>query len=289
MMDLHTKILHDLFKDRKLVIATKHRKEEVIAPLLESTLGVNCFVPENFDTDILGTFSGETIRTEDPISTARKKCVMAMELTNCDIGIASEGSFGAHPHLYFVNADDEFVLLIDKKNNLEIIARELSTSSNFGGEIIESEQELLAFTKKSLFPSHGLILRKEKDDIETINKDFKDLEHLTTTFNLMQSEYGSIFIETDMRAMMNPSRMEVIAKATQRLVDKVTSLCPDCTKPGFSITESKAGLPCNLCGFPTKSTLYHLLTCSNCKFTKRDMFPNNKEKEEPMYCGNCNP
>jgi predicted Zn-ribbon and HTH transcriptional regulator len=288
-MNLQAKSLHDLFGNRKLVIATKHQKEEVIAPILEAALGVKCIVPENFDTDVFGTFSGEKIRHEDPISTARKKCEMAMKLTNCDIGIASEGSFGAHPHLYFVNADDEFILLIDKKNNLEIIARELSTSTNFGGDDIKTKQELLAFAKQSLFPSHGLILRKEKDNIETITKDFKDLNHLEEVFLSMQSKYGSVFIETDMRAMMNPTRMEVIGLATQRLIEKISSRCPECEIPGFSITETKSGLPCGLCGFPTQSTLYHVLTCANCEFTRREMFPNKKEKEEPMYCDNCNP
>ena len=120
-----------MFQDRKLIIVTKHEKEKAIAPFLEKSLGVSCFVNENFDTDILGTFTGEIERELDPIATARQKCLMAMELTNCDLGIASEGSFGPHPTIFFVSADDEFLIFIDKKNNLEIIARELSTATNF--------------------------------------------------------------------------------------------------------------------------------------------------------------
>lgn len=80
----------DLFKNRKLIIATKHEKETVIAPLLEKELGVLCFIDENFDTDILGTFTGEVERKFDPITTARKKCLMAMEANDCDLGVASE-------------------------------------------------------------------------------------------------------------------------------------------------------------------------------------------------------
>jgi hypothetical protein len=48
-----------LFKDCTLVIATMHGKEKVIAPLLVKALGVKIIVPENFDTDLYGTFSGE--------------------------------------------------------------------------------------------------------------------------------------------------------------------------------------------------------------------------------------
>lgn len=56
-----------MFTDRKLVIATKHSKETVIAPVLESGCGVKCIVPDDFDTDQLGTFSGEIERQDDPL------------------------------------------------------------------------------------------------------------------------------------------------------------------------------------------------------------------------------
>jgi hypothetical protein len=62
-----------MFKGRSLLIATKHKKEEVIAPIFERELGVKCFVSADFDTDELGTFSGEIERKFDPITTARKK------------------------------------------------------------------------------------------------------------------------------------------------------------------------------------------------------------------------
>jgi hypothetical protein len=58
-----------------------------------TNLGVICFVNENFDTDLLGTFTGEIERKLDPIATARQKCLLAMKLSNCDLGVASEGSF----------------------------------------------------------------------------------------------------------------------------------------------------------------------------------------------------
>jgi hypothetical protein len=127
-----------MFKGRSLIIATKHEKEKIIGPLLENSIGVISFVDPNFDTDMLGTFSGEVERELDPIATARKKCLLAMELSNCDLGIASEGSFGPHPSLFFVSADDEFLIFIDKKNDLEIIVRELSTETNFNGSKIKN-------------------------------------------------------------------------------------------------------------------------------------------------------
>ena len=123
-----------MFQNRKLLIATKHQKERVIAPILEKELGVTCFVDGAFDTDTLGTFTGEAERELDPVSTAREKCLRAMKLSNCDLGIASEGSFGSHPSIFFVSADDELLIFIDTLNNIEVIVRELSTSTNFYGK-----------------------------------------------------------------------------------------------------------------------------------------------------------
>ena len=109
-----------MFSGRKLLIATKHQKEKAIAPFLEKELGVKCFVAENFDTDILGTFTGEVERKDDPITTARNKCLIAMELNHFDLAIASEGSFGSHPSIFFVHADEEIIFLINEQKDFLI-------------------------------------------------------------------------------------------------------------------------------------------------------------------------
>jgi hypothetical protein len=278
-----------MFQERKLIIATKHEKESVIAPILEKELGVSCFIDKNFDTDTLGTFTGEVERELDPISTAREKCLRAMKLNNCDLGIASEGSFGPHPSIFFVNADDEILIFIDSKNNIEVIVRELSTSTNFNGKQIQTQKELLEFAKQTDFPKHGLILRKSKDENTDIHKGLIDLVNLNSTFELLLSKYNSVYAETDMRAMYNPTRMSVIKKATQKIVDKIKSTCPQCQMPGFGITDAKRGLECSLCGSPTNSTLSYVYVCQHCKFTKEEMYPNKKITEDPTYCDNCNP
>lgn len=278
-----------MFKGRNLLIATKHEKEKVIAPILEKELGVKCFVTSDFDTDALGTFTGEVDRKDDPITTARNKCLKAMELANCDLAIASEGSFGMHPSIYFASADDEFLLFIDKKNGLEIVARELSMDTNFNSSAIQTEKELHEFASNANFPSHGLILRKSEDDFTEIVKGITDEEQLISTFYHLITHYGSAYVETDMRAMYNPSRMKVIEKATCKLVEKIKSLCPKCESPGFGITDRKEGLPCEQCHFPTRSTLSYIYKCQKCDYKKEEKYPNGKQTEDPMYCDYCNP
>jgi len=278
-----------MFKGRRLLIATKHEKEKVMTPILEKELGVKCFLISELDTDKLGTFTGEVERKEDPITTARKKCLMAMELANCDLAIASEGSFGSHPTIFFAHADDEFLFFFDKINNLEICARELSLKTNFNGSEIKTEKELKEFATKANFPSHGLILRKSKQELDDIVKGITKEEELNKTFNSLIAKYGKAYVETDMRAMYNPTRMKVIEKATIKLIDKIRSKCPKCETPGFDIMERNEGLPCLLCHFPTRSTLSYIYSCQKCSYTKEKKYPNGKQLEDPMYCDVCNP
>ena len=93
------------FEGRTLVIASMHRKEEVLKPLLEQGLGITVQVEEGLNTDLLGTFSGEVARLADPLTTARKKCELALDLSGCDLALASEGSFGPHPAAFFLPAN----------------------------------------------------------------------------------------------------------------------------------------------------------------------------------------
>lgn len=278
-----------LFHNRKLLIATKHQKEKVIAPILEKELGISCFVDQTYDTDIMGTFTGEVERKLDPIATAREKCLKAMHLNKCDLGVASEGSFGSHPSLFFVNAGDEFLIFIDLLNNLEIIVRELSTKTNFDGKTIKNRNELFEFAKSVGFPTHALILRKSKDDTTEIYKGIKNIKVLKATFDQLQKLHNSVFVETDMRAMNNPTRLGVIKKAAEKLVQKIKSTCPQCQTPGFGRINANKGLECSLCGLPTNSILSYTYVCQNCSYSKEEMYPFKKLKEDPMYCDYCNP
>jgi hypothetical protein len=278
-----------MFEGRKLVIATKHLKETVIAPILSNELGVSCVVSSNLNTDLLGTFTGEFDRKYDPIKTAREKCLLGMELTNTDLAIASEGSFGPHPNLQLIPANEELLIFIDKKNKLEIIAREISTDTNFNGMEIKTENELSDFIQKVKFPTHALILKKSKYDLTDILKGVTDKQVLYQCFKKYTQENGSIFIETDMRAMYNPTRMSNIEKLTHKLVSQIHNTCPECKTPGFSVSEVVLGLPCENCMFPTNSVLKHVYVCKKCMFKHVHMYPNTKTTENPMFCFVCNP
>jgi len=278
-----------MFKDRKLLIATKHHKEQVIAPIFEKGLGVHCFVPEKYDSDIFGTFSGEVERKNTALETVKAKCLAAMEEFDCDLAIASEGSFGSHPSIFFAQADDEFLIFIDKKNDLEIIGRELSLETNFYGEKIYNREMLLNFADRIQFPSHAIILRAEADDLTSIRKGIITNSQLEDAFQQIMNMHGSVYAETDMRALYNPTRMAVIKIAAQKLLETIKTECPSCKAPGFCVTDAKQGLLCSWCSAPTRSTLSFIYSCKKCFFSSEKMYPHQKITEEPGFCDSCNP
>jgi hypothetical protein len=278
-----------MFAGRNVLIATKHKKELVISPILEKELAITCFVSEQFDTDTLGTFSGEIERKYDALTTLRNKCILAAKASKSDLVIASEGSFGAHPSIFFAHANQELVMLKDFKNDLEIISKEISLETNFNGQKISNETDLLNFAEKVNFPSHALILKSDETNFSTIFKGIQSEKVLLEKFYELKNKNGFVYVETDMRAMYNPTRMKVIEKATWQLIEKIKSLCPACQTPGFDIIDAVSGLPCELCKNPTRSTLYYLYQCKKCNHSSKKMFPRGITYEEPTYCDTCNP
>jgi hypothetical protein len=278
-----------MFSNRTLLIATKHKKDSVIAPLFKNTFNLNSSVSLNFDTDTLGTFTGEIKRINDPITTLRHKCLLAMNIESSDLAVANEGSFGPHPQFVFVPADIELAIFIDKKNDIEIIASETSIDTNFGGRIVNSFEDLLSFANDSKFPSHALILRRDEHSKENVFKGITTHKDLEDAYTFLSDNYGTVFAETDMRAMFNPSRMLVIEKVFKKLIDKINSKCPHCLTIGFDIVTYKFGLPCTNCGFKTNSLLAHQYQCKKCNYIEEKLYPNGVLFEAPMYCDICNP
>lgn len=276
------------FSGRPVVIATRHRKESVIAPLLEQELGMQPFVMEDFDTDRFGTFSGEIERIHDPVTTLRMKCSAAMESSGSELAVASEGSFGPHPMLWMLSADEEWVMISDRRNNLEVIVRELTTETNYAKATVSGKAELEKFAAKALFPTHGLIIRQHHAANGKMVKGITGYSLLFEAYHELADEEGRVQVETDMRALYNPGRMYVIKKVTEKLVERLNTLCPACSTPGFGITGTVPGKPCSQCKSPTSSVMAYEHSCSRCgyclKIPARAIL-----WEDPMYCDNCNP
>lgn len=282
-----------LLLNRVAVLATMHQKERVMAPILSRELGVKITVAADFDTDKFGTFTREVKRLGTQIEAARLKAENALEIAGETLAFASEGSFGPHPMMPYLAANREIVILLDRANNLELIGESLSVETNYSHQLVSSIEEADDFAKKAGFPEHALVVvvgeaAAGKGEIVKGIATEKQLFEAVTA-GLKKSSTGRVHIETDMRAMYNPTRMKNIENATLDLVKKFHQFCPECGWPGFDVAERKIGLPCGLCYFPTQLARSAIYKCKNCGYTKEKLFPDGRETADPAQCQYCNP
>jgi hypothetical protein len=252
------------------VFATMHGKEKVVAPIFFEELSVTVITPNNFNTDQFGTFTREIPRHGNQYEAARAKAQAALTLTGYDLAIASEGSFSAHPSLPFVMSNLEIILLIDAKNQLEIIGNYRSNTVTPQSQTVGSADEAVTIATSWGFPTQGVILRQNATSTTHLYKDISTIEELHTIAHRMLSTWfvSSLFMETDMRAHRCPPRRESIKNAATDLIHNCQSLCPKCATPGFVIREAIAGLPCSQCHRPTTVTKELLLACQKCTYTE---------------------
>jgi hypothetical protein len=183
----------------------------------------------------------------------------------------------------------ELVLLIDDIRYIEIIGF-------FGGQaqstsqLVSSWDELTALLSEAQFTTHQLVIRPDDEYHPECRKGIKDLDSLREAFEWATSlsKKGNVFVENDLRAHTNPTRMANILKATQDLSRKMNSLCPECESPGFSVTERKKGLLCACCETPTNLPVANIWSCVKCDYKKEELIPN-QTKADPSKCHYCNP
>ena len=266
----------------KVLLVSKHHKEQIIAPIL-SSIGIEIEVIENFDTDQFGTFAGEIPRIEGPKITVKEKCLQGLAHSNMRIGLASEGSFGAHPFVPFLKANEEWLCYIDLDRQIEIYAKSLATEISDDLLTSKDKDQLMAFLSKYDFPHQGMVF-KDLTQNKIIQKGIQD-QHVL--FKLV-SQFSNWQIETDLRAHQNPIRRKNIALAAQELVKRLTSLCPQCAHPDFWIKGYSGQLDCEWCGQATSSYRYQVYACDKCQHSE-EIMRNDKKVEDPQYCQNCNP
>ncbi|BAY52883.1 hypothetical protein NIES2134_120370 [Thermostichus vulcanus NIES-2134] len=276
------------FQGRTAILATKHGKEQVIAPAL-ARLGVTVVVASDFDSDRFGTFSREIPRcgTQEEAALAKAEAVLAQ--TGADLVIASEGSFGPHPQFPMLPSDRELILLVDRRHDLVLRGEVLSLDTNFSHATVSHLEEALAFGARVGFPSHGLIAMAQADPLPNtpIFKGIQSEEQLQRAIATLQTNHATLHLETDMRAHMNPTRMRVIAQAAAELVQAMAQGCPQCGWPGFVACEHLPGLPCELCGAPTGAIKASRYRCQHCLYELTVPVP--ETVADPSQCYVCNP
>lgn len=279
-----------IYSGKTVYLGTKHGKEEVLGPLLLQA-GLTCSVAL-VDTDRFGTFSGE-VKREGTIKDALNKKIQAVfeKYPEAELALASEGSFGPHPMLPFGNANHEALLFVDKVNDLEIYVEELSHVTNLCEQSFSHSDlsGLDAFLDIMGFPFHAVMVKGVSDS----SYFYKGIHSKTELDYIMEKLFSSghhtLVLASDMRAFVNPTRMQTIANTGKKLKEALTTLCPKCEMPGFRQTGVEGGLECADCKRETYSHKHQLWSCSKCSHTELKGRADGVTEASPAECQYCNP
>ncbi len=275
------------YQNQNVLLASKHEKEQVIAPPFMSRLSCTLRV-HDFDTDEFGTFTGEIARTLSPYQTCLLKAKTAAKRYNYALAVASEGSFGPHPAFPFVPSAHELMVFVDRTRDWIIAEQLVSQKTNYAMITINKNTELDAFLSRVQFPSHALIVQASSDN-HVVAKGINNLEDLAHQLAIGFKTEKELLVATDMRAMMNPTRMAVIGELADKLTQRIGSLCAQCERPGFGFKSTQGSLPCSLCGSPTSFYEEEVWGCIGCEYQEYTMRRDGLLKADPTYCDYCNP
>jgi len=272
-------------------IATMHGKEKIMSPILDRWLGITLFRCDSVDTDRFGTFTGEIPRIDTMLETARKKAKESVRHSGCAIGLGSEGSFGPDPYMPFLASGTEVILLHDALKDHDIYVQR-RTQTNYDYIVIRPGEDLSPFLHRIGFPSHAIIIRPEgSNDHSVMIKGVADPNSVHDSIRTMahRSTTGRAVVQTDMRAHLNPTRMNAIGLVTKHLVLRIMRLCPACGSPGFGRSDVERGLPCSACGTPTAQIRADVYSCHRCAYSEHRHIRSGSFRADPRFCAYCNP
>jgi len=259
------------------VLLTRHQKATWIASALAEA-DFQIVEHTGFDTDQLGTFSGQIKRKKDAKATAEHKAKLACELTQSRYGLGSEGSFFLHP-IANVTWEQEFICLLDSKKNKAVFGVSEGPAT-VTAQTIESTEAvhdigLYAGEQKWMWQDTAMKWHKALtlQDLHTLITDKK----VTFPFAIVP----------DYRAMHCPGRQTMIAHAANNLVHRLMSVCPQCGATDFVYEKPQTGLPCSACSLPTTQAKGWWAECAECGY--KNIKAVSETHADPVNCAFCNP
>jgi hypothetical protein len=278
-----------IYAGRRVALLTQHGKQRVLAPVLQRALECRVEHVRGYDTDQLGTFTREIPRQGDQLEAARAKARIGMQLSGLPLGLASEGSFGADPFGGLLPWNRELLVWIDDERELEVVAMAQGAAA-FAHLLATQWHAVAEFAGRLPFPAHGLVVRPDGEQGSPVRKGIDSWLGLEAAFHwaLAQSANGFVFVEMDVRAHVNPTRMAMIGQAAEDLARRLASRCPVCATPGFAVVEIVGGLRCADCGAPTAEARADVLACLKCvhRVTRPRV---DAVLADPGRCDYCNP
>lgn len=275
---------------QRLCLATHHGKQRALALPFALGLGATLEVCD-CDTDSLGTFSGEVQRLDDALSTCQRKARMGLEHSGLRLGLASEASFGPHPAVPLLAVGQELLVFVDLDRELTLVEQRLDWRTNYSQTRLGPEQDPSAWLTQVGFPSHGVIARPLHQPEGPYFKDLISPGALQEALDACRSldSRGEVWLETDMRAHRNPTRMRSIRRLGVTLVRRLGSACPGCGAQGWGVIDRQPGLPCRCCRTPTELLAVEVWGCARCDLQVPRARRDGMEVADPQHCPWCNP
>lgn len=280
------------YQGRQSVLTTMHGKGEAIVPPLRSKLGLKVEVNSATNTDLLGTFTREIAREKDMLETAIEKARLGMKLSNCAIGIASEGSFGPHPLVPFTAINREILVLVDDERSIIVHETVSSEANNFLNAVVAPNEDTTGFLIHAMFPEHAVVVSPNQSP--DFRPTFKGIRERTVLDGLIRrcaeaSSDGKALLQADMRANFNPTRMKVIAACAEKLADRLSAMCPQCLEVGWGLVDVERGLACEFCGAATKAVKFEIWGCVKCWYREKRFRLDGMSSSDQQFCDVCNP
>ncbi|NBW50293.1 MAG: hypothetical protein EBR49_09435 [Betaproteobacteria bacterium] len=263
-----------------IALLTLHHKQSAVeGPLREA--GFSVTTVSGFDTDSLGTFTGSVPRQGTQLEAAGTKARLATELSGMRFGLGSEGSFGPDPYTGMLEWAREVLACYDAETKRWIYALAQGPETNYRQITVHRWEDAARFAHAIGFPEHGLIVGKPGQD--GFDKDCQDLESLENRVRQVLA-HGPVWLETDMRAHRNPTRMRMIERCAGLLSQRLACHCPACASYGFGEETPIAGAPCESCGLATLATMAKKISCDVCGHEQRVELVTSVPASRCNYC-----
>lgn len=283
-------LLPSPYATARIALATRHGKERALALPFRWGLGAELALCP-VDTDQLGTFSGEIPRLADAFSTCKAKARLGIEASGLQLGLASEASFGPHPAMPMLAVGQELLLFLDQERDLCVVEQRLEWRTNYSQTVLEPDQSVEAWLAQVRFPSHAVIARPAMAQAGELFKGLRTAAALTEAISRCRAADpdGRVWLETDMRAHCNPTRMRSIRQLGLALVRRLRCPCPECGTPGWGLLDTLPGLPCSDCGTATELSLAEIWGCQQCGARREQPRRDGAQRADPGQCPWCSP
>lgn len=232
-----------LFAGRVALVATRQAKDLAIGPVLLRELGVQVltYVPtETFPTvrSCPGTLP-DAVRAKARLAFER---VPAASLVVAEAGVMAPAAARGGRTRYY-----EVVLLADRRADgapHEFMAGLMVTSRAVQHATVRTVADACAVAPSLGFPEHALMVRTARATAggapspraragHLVAQGIVGDEALIAAVTWALESAGGARLEVDWQAHLNPTRMQVIARATEALTALVRSACLVCGHPGF--------------------------------------------------------